>query len=367
MRVFISSVRRGLEEERDALPGLIRAIGHAPVRFEDYTAQSVPSRQACLQGVDSSDVYVLLLGPNYGYRFDDTGQSPTHDEWVAATTRGLPRIVFRKSGVEFEPEQEEFAKQIGGYTSGVFYDTFANAADLLTKVAAKLRELEVTPPALTFEPLPGSVTVSWRSEFAPSSSAVEETFLEVHVVPMDGLRRSARVMSLLTDQLVTGLRSAGAIPPASAVVPTQSKKAIMVDVPAERHGFREVRLGQLRGVRVAADGQASLWWSLPGDGLGTLLDANQLPASVAAGLRLIGALRLLDGTRFAVAIGLTSMSMVSEGVVTGVARSSASLAHWDSGPLHVDPDESVSLAAFDRGADEVATALVTMLLAAFRS
>jgi Domain of unknown function (DUF4062) len=41
MKVFISSVRRGLEEERDALPGLISAIGHTPVRFEDFTAQSL--------------------------------------------------------------------------------------------------------------------------------------------------------------------------------------------------------------------------------------------------------------------------------------------------------------------------------------
>jgi len=37
VRVFISSVRRGLEAERDALPGLVKAIGHEPVRFEDFT------------------------------------------------------------------------------------------------------------------------------------------------------------------------------------------------------------------------------------------------------------------------------------------------------------------------------------------
>jgi hypothetical protein len=48
MRVFISSVRRGLEEERDALPGALAALGYTPVRFEDYTAQPLPSRQACL-------------------------------------------------------------------------------------------------------------------------------------------------------------------------------------------------------------------------------------------------------------------------------------------------------------------------------
>lgn len=39
MKVMISSVRRGLEPERDALPGLIMALGHEPVRFEDFSAQ----------------------------------------------------------------------------------------------------------------------------------------------------------------------------------------------------------------------------------------------------------------------------------------------------------------------------------------
>lgn len=59
MRVFISSVRHGLEEERDALPGLITAIGHTPVRFEDFTAQTTPSRQRCLDGLATADVYLL--------------------------------------------------------------------------------------------------------------------------------------------------------------------------------------------------------------------------------------------------------------------------------------------------------------------
>jgi hypothetical protein len=38
---FLSSVRRGLEKERDNLPALIRAIGHECTRFEDYTARPV--------------------------------------------------------------------------------------------------------------------------------------------------------------------------------------------------------------------------------------------------------------------------------------------------------------------------------------
>ena len=81
VRIFISSVRQGLETERDSLPSLITALGHTPVRFEDFSSQSVPPRQACLDAVASCDVYLLLLGPKYGYRFPETGQSATHDEF----------------------------------------------------------------------------------------------------------------------------------------------------------------------------------------------------------------------------------------------------------------------------------------------
>lgn len=152
VRIFISSLRRGLEVERDSLPGLIRAVGHEPTRFEDFAAQAEPSREACLLGVDSSDAYLLLLGPHYGHRFPETGQSPTHDEWVAATTKGLPRLVFRKAGVAFESEQEEFARQVGDYSSGVFYAAFTDVADLLTRVADALRP-----------PLRGTVTPHLRN------------------------------------------------------------------------------------------------------------------------------------------------------------------------------------------------------------
>lgn len=166
MRVFISSVRRGLEEERDALPGLITAIGHTPVRFEDFTAQTVPSREACLAGVQSSDVYVLLVGPHYGHVFEDTGQSATHDEWMAATAAGMPRVVYRKADVELDADQAAFVAEIEDYGAGVFRDTFCSTAELQTKVAGKIRELAETSGPLSFTPMTEAPVIQWRNQFA---------------------------------------------------------------------------------------------------------------------------------------------------------------------------------------------------------
>lgn len=89
MIVFISSVRRGLEDERDYLPGLLKASGHEPRRFEDFSAQSVPSRDACLAGVEAADVYLLLLGQHYGDPLQDTGKAPTEEEFTVAKHRAL--------------------------------------------------------------------------------------------------------------------------------------------------------------------------------------------------------------------------------------------------------------------------------------
>ena len=136
MRIFLSSVRRGLEEERDALPGLVRALGHDPVMFEDFTAMPVPSREACMQGVDSSDAYLLLMGEKYGDPLPETGQSPTHDEVVRAKHNGIARLVFVKSGVDMEPRQRELLDQLQAYSTGVFRGSFADTTDLMTQVTA---------------------------------------------------------------------------------------------------------------------------------------------------------------------------------------------------------------------------------------
>ncbi|OEJ56813.1 hypothetical protein BGM19_00885 [Streptomyces agglomeratus] len=72
MKVFVSSVRRGLESERNHLRALLPAAGYEVLMFEDFTAQSVPSREACLRGVREADVYVLLLGEKYGDPLDDS-------------------------------------------------------------------------------------------------------------------------------------------------------------------------------------------------------------------------------------------------------------------------------------------------------
>jgi hypothetical protein len=368
MKVFISSVRRGLEAERDSLPGLIMALGHEPSRFEDFGAKSTPSREACLQGVANSDAYLLLLGPNYGHVFTETGQSATRDEWMAALSKGLPKLVFRKKNVEFEPEQEQFARLIGDYRSGAFYAEYTDVADLQTKVVQALRNIEGQPSALTFSPLRTPLEVHWYTGGSQGVSSTSAAWLELHVVPVDAETRSTRHLRELPGLLVSSLRNAGALSVTAGAEPFIEDNAVVVAFPQSvQRRWGEQRDGALTGMRVDSAGQLSLRWSLPADGLGSLLDQEVLKSTVASGLRLIGSLKVLPDGDLAIGIGLGgSTSMVAEGKVTGVARTAASMSGFGSQPVRVEPDEAVSTAALDRGADEVAGSVVQTLLDAFR-
>lgn len=207
MRVFISSVRRGLEEERDALPGLISAIGHEPRRFEDYTAQSMPSREACLRGVEGADAYVLLLGEHYGDRMAGTGTSPTEEEWTVARRRGIPILAFRKRDVAPDPDQAAFIMRIEDYAAGVFRGTFSTTAQLLTLVAAALREAATAPAALVWRPLTHAVAVPWQAfgRAFPSYGAI----LEVHLIPTAGSLLPATTLAALPNRLSRAGRDHG--------------------------------------------------------------------------------------------------------------------------------------------------------------
>jgi hypothetical protein len=121
-------------------------------------------------------------------------------------------------------------------------------------------------------------------------------------------------------------------------------------------------------VTVTSSGQASLFWSLPRDTMGSILDPVVLEPTITDGLRLLGSLELLHGSSCAVGIGLGgSLSMLTEDRVTGVARTRMSGMVFGSDPVRVGPDEVVSLGAFDRRAGEVARSLTHALMDGFRA
>lgn len=66
MRIFISSLISGFEPFRNAARSAVRSLGHEPVVAEDFGAMAASPQVACLQGLRSADLVVLMLGERYG-------------------------------------------------------------------------------------------------------------------------------------------------------------------------------------------------------------------------------------------------------------------------------------------------------------
>lgn len=98
MSVFISSVQKELQAERQAIKSFVE--GDPLLRryftaflFEEIPASDRRADEVYLDEVDRCAVYVGLFGQGYGFE-DANGVSPTEHEFDRATARAKPRLIF---------------------------------------------------------------------------------------------------------------------------------------------------------------------------------------------------------------------------------------------------------------------------------
>jgi len=339
------------------------------VRFEDFSAQSTPSREACLQALASADVYLLLLGPAYGHIFLETGQSATHDEWQAARAAGMRGLVYRKAGVTFEPAQQDFARTVEAYATGVFRDSFHNTAELMTKVVQKVRELESDTSPLAFSKLAQPPALHWSggdgdSRLGTTNSAPQ---LELIVLPTDFPGYSSRELAQLAGSLMERIRQTGTVKVDVALTPHASDDHVAVSIPVGRRpSWDTPQPGELMEVRLYKTGQISARASLPRDSMGSILDPNALPQQLAELLRFTGALNIVRQEHIVVAASVSDAGRTSiDTFHPHLSRHQAQRASFAMQDLmlRTEPDESVSLVALSTGAAEVASHLAPALIA----
>ncbi len=138
--VFISSVSEGYKQIREAAREEIKKVGGQPIGFEDFTAKDKSSRNACLDGVRDSDVYLGIFGARYGF-ITPSGRSATEEEFDEAMQLGKRRLIFVEEVKEHEPKQQAFLNRVGDYQSGRFWKKFKTPEDLKKGLSKTLKEI----------------------------------------------------------------------------------------------------------------------------------------------------------------------------------------------------------------------------------
>lgn len=139
--LFISSVQKGLQEERRALKAFVEG-DHLLRRyftaflFEDLPASDRRADEVYLDVVDRCAVYIGLFGQEYGFE-DDKGVSPTEREFDRATAKGKPRLIFVK-GTDDRSRHPKMRALIRKAGSQLIRRRFKSIDDLKPAVYASL-------------------------------------------------------------------------------------------------------------------------------------------------------------------------------------------------------------------------------------
>lgn len=216
-RVFISGVMDLAAARSSAIDG-VEATGAEAVAWERITPRPVAPEDAWLDGVATSDSFVLLLGMAYGRRRPD-GFSATHKEFLRAEELGLERWIFTDARVNSADRDGYLQTWMGELTERYSYGTYPDEGSLRTAVArvianlARYRlytwhkvgslviradEVRLTPPAGGF----GSDHGSLDTEGRISDPAIRTELAEIHArrrpVPLvvDGQLFEATLMEL---------------------------------------------------------------------------------------------------------------------------------------------------------------------------
>jgi hypothetical protein len=147
-RVFVSSTMDDqMRPDRDAARAVISRWGAEPIMWETVTPRDQHPERSYLEGVERSDLYVLLLGARYGVP-DTTGYSPTHKEGNRAKELGLSRLLFVRGDVadrDRDGKVNDWLRGLYNEVSGAQYTTPEELAGLLE---ARLREIAAQQESL---------------------------------------------------------------------------------------------------------------------------------------------------------------------------------------------------------------------------
>jgi Domain of unknown function (DUF4062) len=102
-RTFVSSTCLDLKDARSVLEEHLKSLGHEPLLSDTLTFGVTPkkhSHQACLDQVDNSDYFILLIGSRRGGTYIGSEKSITNEEYRRAMKRNIPVMTFVAEDVE---------------------------------------------------------------------------------------------------------------------------------------------------------------------------------------------------------------------------------------------------------------------------
>lgn len=140
-QIFLSSYQKEFAEEREALKAYIEtdALLHryfSVFVFEAQSAKDQVPQAIYLEQVKQSDIYIGLFGNEYGQP-DNSGLSPTHQEYNAASEAQKTRLIFIK-GNDDQNKAHAMQALIQQVQNQLVRKRFNSSSELIAQVYSSL-------------------------------------------------------------------------------------------------------------------------------------------------------------------------------------------------------------------------------------
>src|SRR5258708_963799 len=99
IKVFLSSVRHELEAERKGIRDQVERLGEICVCMESYGSASTSAAEFDESAVAACDLYLCIVGLEYGSVDPASGKSYTEMEFDAALKYQLPCLAYFRAGI----------------------------------------------------------------------------------------------------------------------------------------------------------------------------------------------------------------------------------------------------------------------------
>lgn len=213
MKVFISLLIGGFGPLRDAAASAIRTLGHEPLRAEDFGASPESAQTACLAGARDADAVILILGEGYG-AVQNSGLSATHEEYREVRDH-RPVLVFIRDGIDAEPAQANFIREVQGWEGGHYTASFTEPEDLRDRVTRGLHDYVLANES---RPLDEDERTRLAHEMLPDRLSLRGPVLSL-VVAGGPLRAVLRPAELEASSLRTFLQASALTGPNAVLAP----------------------------------------------------------------------------------------------------------------------------------------------------
>lgn len=121
VNIFISSPVDSLEKERQAVYESLEKIGFRNIFLSEVErSRSLDSRSVCMREIESSNLFILILGKFYGWIPENEDYSVTELEYNKAVEEKLEILVFKLDFFEYEEKQSLFIRRVEDFENGKF-------------------------------------------------------------------------------------------------------------------------------------------------------------------------------------------------------------------------------------------------------